>query len=270
MKSRTYVRGLVMAMLIAVPVANNVSAAPGDGPVYTNASEADQAYSAARTKAQSADPRLVKAVHDADQASLHLAKMQGTGSAGQVRDAEQSLHNAEKMVGGMLSRMSGVSASDISAMRENGMSWSEVGRELGMNVGSSGMGQHGAAMSASGTGQGTSSGMGISADEMQMATMSSPVSGGVEGHGAGMKTGVQSGGNGQAMNGAGGLQSSMGSGAAQGNGMNMGGDNGSGGGGMGGDNGSGGGGMSGGSGSGGGGMGGGSGSGGGGMGGGMH
>lgn len=285
--NKKYLKIAIVTVLAGTMFTLKAQADPGDTPVYDTPAEADSDYYSAQNHAYYRNPVLINSLTDADQAQALFNQMQQTGSVNQIMKAEQMLHGAESLASVMLSGAAGVSKADIQAMHDGGLSWSQVGQELGIGfggnmTGSGGTGHpsHDSSMGLinenglqsnqhlSGTGmingtaqvqQGLGSHdpssymqshetprqpgntLGISGPEMQAATSRSSLSGWSEGHGFGLNTGVQSGGGGEMMGGAGGLgngydSSGMGDGLDTGGGgmKNAGGSGGSGSGGGGG------------------------------------
>ncbi|WP_205749369.1 hypothetical protein [Desulfopila sp. IMCC35008] len=224
---KKYLRTVLIALAAVAPLASNVMADPEGGPAYTSPADVDSDFYAAQEHAYSQDSTLMNAISNADQAQDHLLDMQATGSAGQIMKAEQILHNAESMASTMLSGNSGVNTGDIEVMHEGGLTWSQVGRELGLGSGfgmTGGLDQaaYGSGMATGSAGGQYGSQMGISSDEMQAATSRSSLSGWSEGHGYGLNTGVHSGSGGQMIGGAGGLSNGYGDGGMN-DGVDMGG-----------------------------------------------
>lgn len=133
---------------------------------YSSTVKAAQAPHVARQETMTSNPSLQTALTRVERAEDQMGRLQMSDDQHQKMSAEMSLNDAEDKYIGMLSKMSGVSARDISDMHTAGADWADLPGKLGVhgmsghkadshngNMGSGRMGGHDNGMSGSMGGQ---------------------------------------------------------------------------------------------------------------------
>ena len=155
-------------------------------PTFKNPAQAAHAAQLADAAATIDNSETTEAAEAVDKASDALEKAMATGTPEEIEQAKADLAKAESAYTEAISALTGVVTQDISDMREAGMGWGNIAKELGVHPGVLGLGhtkgkQKNLAKSYGGT---------TEAGEIEEATARNTRSGYAKGHGLAMNTGV--------------------------------------------------------------------------------
>ncbi len=136
MKTRKYTTKYALTIFFSGMMLASVPAhsAGVDKPYYTSQSQADVGYMAALNESDLTNKHLQEQMEIVSTARNQLSDMQSMGSASQINIAEKNLHNAEMMLTATISKISGISEKEIGKMGKSGMTWGQIGKEVGLNT----------------------------------------------------------------------------------------------------------------------------------------
>ena len=164
-------------------------------PAFSNPAQAQHAANVAQ-QAATENTAVQEALQDVETAQDALDQAVQTNDPQAMEAARAALTAAEEGYMESLAEVTGVIEDDIASMRDSGMGWGEISRELGVHPGMLGLGhtkgkQNHYAGAAAEPGMG-----GIDPEELSEATARNMESGWSKGHGVGVQAGIHDSGTG--------------------------------------------------------------------------
>lgn len=121
--------GLIVSAALLTSV--SVFSATNEGPYYLTQEQANYEYMNALHESDLTAKQMLVQMQSLDAAKAHVQEAQMAGHSAQIHAA---LDERETKLARTMSQMSGVSQEDITAMHESGMSWGQLGQEIGLKT----------------------------------------------------------------------------------------------------------------------------------------